>query len=129
MKEQEGGKSYDVIPTISLFRPDGTLAASADYDHRGRVTEWGTFDKTGKVFVTKVIMQNQGADPPAPPTIRQVIFFDEKKNQRIWQTDKQNVVSLELGRDPVGGSVKILHRAPRPRGSATTRTTTRATSG
>ncbi|MEA2733837.1 MAG: hypothetical protein QOE14_288 [Humisphaera sp.] len=117
----EDGRTYEVIPHISMFRPDGTLAAAAEYDHFGRAVGWGTFDKTGKVFVTKVVTERSGSATDAPAKVAQVIFFDEKKNQRMWEVEKDNVVSMELSKDPIGGSVKTLRGGRKPRAHATTR--------
>jgi RNA polymerase sigma factor (sigma-70 family) len=120
--DQEG-EHHDLIPGVRLFRPDGTLAATADYDEFGHATAWGTFDKTGKVYTKKVITErDRGTDGRfnTPSKIAQVIFFDAQKNQRVWEVGKDNLVKSEALKDPVGTPIKTVHAAPKPQREQTT---------
>ena len=60
--KESDGKTYDVITNVRTYRPDGTLAASAEYDHYGHATEWITLDRTGRVLLSQVVMHNSGSD-------------------------------------------------------------------
>jgi hypothetical protein len=105
------GNSRDWIPHVSLFRPDGTLAASAEYDMNGHAISWGTFDKTGVVYTQKVITERAGGDvlDNTPPKLAQVISFDASKNQRVWEIGADNVVTHEVLKDPIGMPIRRLN--------------------
>lgn len=105
------GSIRELIPTIKMYRSDGTLAAMADYHHHGWATSWGEVDETGRrwLWTTTVFAGSDEA-----PELREVTFFEADGTARVWQTREAGVVSWER-LEGVNGTIKTLNQAARPR--------------
>jgi RNA polymerase sigma factor (sigma-70 family) len=100
------GRMLEMIPLIRQHRADGTLAAEACYYMEDGVTSWSLLDATGTRYVLQVNM-HQGA-------IYRVSFFDEKCNQRVWESlgHKDNTMAMEQVTDPIGDHAKVTNAEP-----------------
>ena len=122
------GRTREMIPSVRLYRADGTLAASAQYDSFGHATEWGAFDASGTKYVTRVTMASGPGGHGAPMRVARVTFFDAQDNQRVWEVDEGNRVTAEVLKNPLGDEIKTLRAAPKPPRKQGRAATTRAAS-
>jgi hypothetical protein len=121
---ESDGKVYDLIPSVRQYRPDGTLAASSEWDHFGQPTGWSTYDATGERYTMQVITTTRGDDRHGPREVIAVSFFDADENERDWKMQPGNVAWLETLNNPIGQTIRVLNQKPRPK-KTTARSTTR----
>jgi len=124
-----GGTIYEWLPTVRMYRPDGTLAAQASYNEAGQPAAWAEYGSTGKKKVFSVDT-NGIAITDVPPPIMLVAFYDEQDNQRVWHVGSKDptLVQVEMLNNPIGEKVRVLHAVRElKKKPATTTTTTKMT--
>ncbi|HEX2972625.1 MAG TPA: hypothetical protein VHP11_09850, partial [Tepidisphaeraceae bacterium] len=96
------GTSRELIPSVSVYRPDGTLKATASYYMSpDQADEWAVYDATGKHIVLKAytrIIEVPGKPGvrDGPPVLRSVTFYGEDHSKREWQINRFGVVYGDL---------------------------------
>ncbi len=114
--EEKDGTIREIISAVRRYRPDGTLAATAQFFATGNADVWNEIDATGKRRVVEVARDSLGR--------LRVQLFNPDGGYRLWEVEKGKV-SGELLHSPIDEAIRITHHAPQP--PVTRRASTRPT--
>lgn len=108
MARNAEGFDMPVIPFIRRYRPDGTLAASAEWSN-GSVSGWKQYDATGKRLLCSVTtVRHANGNGPVPHIVK---FYLPDNTIRIWEIrlDGQTVWWDYLANPINTGERKTIH--------------------
>lgn len=103
------GRTSPNIRAIRRFRPNGTLAAIADYQFGVGLSAWGEFDETGRRYTYRVSTRAGYVEHPS--ALNDVTFFAADGAMRRWhiEGDERNRVYWESVSDPIGDHEQTIH--------------------
>ena len=90
---ESDGELRDMISTVKVYRPDGTLAAASNYAGGDTVSGWAIMDGSGKQYLWKVTNVRDE---------KRIQQFDGDGNQIIWTADARDQVTQQTSCDPIG---------------------------
>jgi hypothetical protein len=101
------GKTYEMIPSVRMFRADGTLCATTQFDMKGLPTTWYRMDPAGRLISWQVLARTSDGGVE----IDDISKFDKDGNRTAWSIhrDMPGVIWLEESRDPVGENSQVRH--------------------
>ncbi|HEX2971882.1 MAG TPA: M56 family metallopeptidase [Tepidisphaeraceae bacterium] len=110
------GTSRELIPSVSVYRPDGTLKATASYNMSpDQADGWSIYDAAGKYIVLKAYTRSiqvpgKPGDRDGPLVLFAVTFYGEDHSKREWQINRFGVVYSAYLTD-AGGRFSVEHLA------------------